>query len=64
MCTVKIIDYVLNADLNKKVFNVDIKITKKGYPGLPVVNYSISVFLKIPGCLFLKVTSNTLTLQL
>ena len=26
MCTVKIIDYLANADLNKKVFNLDFKI--------------------------------------
>ena len=31
MCSVKIFDYKLNADLNKKkVFNIDLKIAKKG----------------------------------
>ena len=31
MCPVKIFDYKLNADLNKKVFNLDLKIAKEGY---------------------------------
>ena len=30
MCSVKIFDYKLNADLNKNVFNLDLKITKEG----------------------------------
>ena len=30
MCPVKIFDYKLNADLNKKVFNLDLKIAKVG----------------------------------
>ena len=30
MCSVKIIDYKLNADLNKKVFNLDLNIAKEG----------------------------------
>ena len=30
MCSVKIFDYKLNANLNKKVFNLDLKIAKEG----------------------------------
>ena len=30
MCSVKILDYKLNVDLNKKVFNLDVKIVKEG----------------------------------
>ena len=30
MCSVKIFDYKINADLNKKVFNFDLKIDKEG----------------------------------
>ena len=30
MCSVKIFDYKLNVDLNKKVFNLDLKLTKEG----------------------------------
>ena len=30
MCSVKIFDYKINADLNKNVFNLDLKITKEG----------------------------------
>ena len=30
MCPVKIIDYKINADLNKNVFNLDLKIAKEG----------------------------------
>ena len=30
MCSVKIFDYKINADLNKNVFNLDLKIAKEG----------------------------------
>ena len=30
MCSVKIFHYKLNADLNKKVFNLDLKIATEG----------------------------------
>ena len=30
MCTVKVIDYVVNADLNTKVFNLGLIIAKEG----------------------------------
>ena len=30
MCSVKILDYKINADLNKNVFNLDLKIAKEG----------------------------------
>ena len=30
MCSVKIFDYKLNVNLNKKVFNLDLKISKEG----------------------------------
>ena len=30
MCSVKLFDYKLNADLNKQVFNFDLKIAKEG----------------------------------
>ena len=32
MCSVKVFVYKLNADLNKKVLNVDLKIPKEGLP--------------------------------
>ena len=41
MCSVKIFDYKINADLNKNVFNLDLKIAKEGYLKYPKVNYSI-----------------------
>ena len=30
MCSIKIFDYKINADLNKIVFNLDLKIAKEG----------------------------------
>ena len=30
MCSVKVFDYKLNADLNKKAFNIAFKIAKEG----------------------------------
>ena len=30
MCSVKLFDYKVNADINKKVFNLDLKIAKEG----------------------------------
>ena len=39
-CTVKLFDFEQNADINAKVYNLDLKITKEGLSRLPV-NYSI-----------------------
>ena len=41
MCSVKIFDYKINADLNKNVFNLDLKIAKEGLSRISKVNYSI-----------------------
>ena len=32
MCSVKMFDYKINADLKKNVFNLDLKIAKEGLP--------------------------------
>ena len=32
MYSLRVFDYKLNADLNKKVFNLDLKIAKEGLP--------------------------------
>ena len=34
MCSVQVFDCKLNADLNKKVFNLDLKIVKEGLSGI------------------------------
>ena len=41
MCSIKIFDYKINADLNKNVFNLDLKIAKEGLSQISKVNYSI-----------------------
>ena len=41
MCPVKIFDYKVNADLNKKVFNLDLKIAKEGISRITKTNYSL-----------------------
>ena len=41
MCPVKMFDYKVNADLNKKVFNLDLKISKEGLSRITKTNYSL-----------------------
>ena len=51
MCSVKVFDYKLNADLNKKLFDLDLKIAKEGLSR--ITKDKLFVRYEIPECLFM-----------